>query len=131
MEQESDGAFSSKVSLNMLSNIVRTVIMALVGLLMVPYYIEQFGMAIYGILPLATSITTYVLIASDSLSNSFSRYLIMAIQSGDDDEAISTYTSSIVGMFKIVLKIVPFALFIAILSPYVFQLHVQGQEEWP
>lgn len=106
----------------MLSNMLRTVIMALLGLLMVPYYINQFGMAVYGILPLATSITTYVLIASESLANSFSRYLVMAIQSGDDDKAISTYTSTIIGMTKTVLKIAPIALIIAFISPYIFQI---------
>ena len=110
----------------MVANVARAVIMALVGLLMVPYYIDQFGMAVYGILPLATSITTYVLIASDSLVSSFSRYLIIAIQSGDDEKAITTYSSSMIGMLKAVLKIVPIAILISILSPYIFQIGPAG-----
>ena len=122
MEQTSEKSFSSKVSLNMLSNVVRIGVMALLGLLMVPYYIDELGMAVYGLLPLATSLTTYVLIASDSLASSFSRYLIMALESGDDDRAIVTYSSTIIGMTKAILKIVPVVLILAFISPYVFQI---------
>ena len=122
LEKESDRSFSSRVSLNMVTNMARAIVLALVGLLMVPYYIEQFGMEVYGLLPLATSITTYVLIASDSLVSSFSRYLIIAIQSGDEEKANVTYSSSMIGMFRAVMKILPVAILIAIISPYVFQI---------
>ena len=122
MDVGSDSTFSSKVSLNMVVNMIRIVVMALVGLLMVPYYIDQFGMAIYAVLPLATSLTMYILIASDSLANSFSRYMIMAIQSGSRRKAITTYSSSVIGMTKTMFKIVPVAILISILSPYIFQI---------
>lgn len=122
VDDMTDSSFSSKVSLNMIINLVRIMIMALVGLLMVPYYIDQFGMAVYAVLPLATSITMYILIASDSLANSFSRYMIMAIQSGNKDTAITTYSSSVIGMMKIMLKLVPIAILVSIVSPYVFQI---------
>ena len=82
-EKESEKKFFSKVSLNMVTNVTRVVVMALVGFLMVPYYIDQFGIATYAILPLATSITSYVLVASESLADSFTRYMIMAIHKGD------------------------------------------------
>lgn len=122
MDDITDSSFSSKVSLNMIINLVRIVIMALVGLLMVPYYIDQFGMAVYAVLPLATSITMYILIASDSLANSFSRYMIMAIQSGSRDMAVTTYSSSVIGMMKIMFKLIPIAILVSIASPYIFQI---------
>ena len=106
----------------MISNLVRIMVMALLGLMMVPYYIDEFGMAVYGILPLATSLTTYVIIASDGLASSFSRYMIMAIQSGDEDKAITTYSSSIIGMAKVILKVMPVVLLISIFAPYIFQI---------
>lgn len=122
METESDSSFSGRVSLNMLSNIARIVVMALLGLLMVPYYIDKFGMATYAILPLATSLTTYIQIASESLASSFSRYMIMAIQSGDEKRSVKTYTSMMIGMIKVILKVIPIALLISILSPFIFQI---------
>ena len=122
MGKETDGSFNSKVSYNLIWNIIRSVTMALVGLLMVPYYIDEFGIAVYGILPLATSITSYVMVASDSLASSFTKYLIIAIKSGDERKMNTTYSSSIIWMFKTVLKIAPIAILISIVSPYIFQI---------
>ena len=121
-EKESEKKFFSKVSLNMVTNVARVVVMALVGFLMVPYYIDQFGLATYAILPLATSITTYVLVASESLADSFTRFMIIAIHKGDRDEITKTYSSSVIGMVRIILILLPAAILISILSPYMFSV---------
>ena len=116
----SEEKFSSKVSLNMITNIVRVVVMALVGLLMVPYYIDQFGMATYALLPLVTSLTTYIQIASDSLGESFARYLTIDIHNGDREHTNITYSSSVIGMFRIMLLILPAIVLISLISPFIF-----------
>lgn len=113
----------------MLTNIARTVIMALIGLLMVPYYIDQFGLATYAILPLATSVTNYFIIVSDSLSNAFSRYMTIAVQSGDKKRANEVFTSSIIGMGKCVLVLLPLVIFIAVMSPYIFHVGDSGRSD--
>lgn len=114
--------FSSKVSLNMLTNIIRTVLMALAGLLMVPYYIDQFGIATYAILPLATTVTNYFVIIADSLSNAFSRYMTISAQTGDTNRMNVVFTSSVIGMGKCMLIMAPVAVLISLASPYVFQV---------
>ncbi len=121
-EKESEKKFFSKVSLNMVTNVTRVVVMALVGFLMVPYYIDQFGIATYAILPLATSITSYVLVASESLADSFTRYMIMAIHKGERDEITKTYSSAVIGMVRIILILLPVCILISILSPYLFSV---------
>ncbi len=119
-EVQSKESFSSKVSLNMATNVVRTVLMVLAGLLMVPYYIDQFGLAAYAILPLATSITNYFLIIADSLSNAFSRYMSIAVQNGDREQADKVFSSSVSSMAKCVLAMLPFAVVISLAAPYIF-----------
>ena len=121
-DKESEKKFFSKVSLNMVTNVTRVVVMALVGFLMVPYYIDQFGLATYAILPLATSITTYVLVASESLADSFTRFMILAIHKGDRDGINETYSSSVIGMVRIILILMPIVIIISILSPYLFSI---------
>ena len=118
-----DDEFSHRTSSNMVSNLIRTVIMALVGLLMVPYYIDEFGIATYAILPLATSVTSYFTIVADSLSNAFSRYLVVAIQSGDREGADRVFTTSVLGMARLMLILVVPVVAISVLSPYVFNTH--------
>ncbi|MBR1974007.1 MAG: hypothetical protein IKA33_04995, partial [Candidatus Methanomethylophilaceae archaeon] len=103
MTDVSDRAFSSKVSLNVLTNVVRTVVMAIVGFMMVPYYIGEFGMAAYAIIPLITTVTTYFLAMSDSLASAFTRYTAVAVGEGDMDAVNRTFTSSVVGMAKCIL----------------------------
>ena len=73
--QEGYDPFSSRVSINVSVNIIRTIVMALTGFLMVPYYIGSLGMATYAIIPLITSVTTYFLAMSDSLADAFTRYI--------------------------------------------------------
>ena len=104
----------------MITNITRVAVMAVIGLAMVPYYIDQFGIATYAILPLVTSLTTYVQIASDSLGESFARFLVLAIHGGDEEQTNRTYTSSVVGMFKIVMIMMPVIIIISLISPIVF-----------
>ncbi len=103
-------------------NILRTAVMALFGFLMVPYYIDQFGLATYAILPLATSISSYVLSVTDPLGDAFARYTSIAVQKGDIGLANKTYSSSVFGMLKCVAVLVPLALLVSVISPYVFNI---------
>ena len=104
----------------MVTNIIRVAVMAIIGLAMVPYYIDQFGIRTYAILPLVTSLTTYVQIASDSLGESFARFLVLAIHGGDEAQTNRTYTSSIVGMFKLIMITLPVIVIISLVSPIIF-----------
>ena len=114
--------FSSKVSYNMAINILRTVVMALFGFLMVPYYIDQFGLATYAILPLATSISSYVLAITDPLGDAFARYTSIAIQKNDMGLANRTYSSSMFGMMRCMAVLIPLVVLISLASPYVFNV---------
>ena len=115
-------AFSSKVSLNMATNVARTVVMAVVGLLMVPYYIDEFGLSAYAIIPLATSVTNYFIIISDSLSNAFTRYMVVAIQKDDMPGANRVFTTSVIGMGGCMIVLLPIVALLAVLSPYIFNI---------
>ena len=121
MKEQASDAFSSKVSHNMVSNIVRTVLMALIGLLMVPYYLDEFGLATYAILPLATTVTNYFLIISDSIANAFSRYMVIAIQNKDVEGTNRVFTTSVIGLGKCMAVLLVFSIIVSVAAPYVFQ----------
>jgi len=57
MPMAEDSKFWERTSLNATINIVRTVVTALIGVLMVPYYIDTLGIATYGLIPLATAMS--------------------------------------------------------------------------
>lgn len=106
----------------MVTNVIRTLLTALIGLLLVPYYIDELGIAVYGILPLATSVTSYVLVVSDEITNAFSRYLVISIHDGDEKETNRVYTTTVIGLGKMVLVVAPVVILISLASPYIFQI---------
>lgn len=106
----------------MVANVLRTVLMALAGLLMVPYYIDEFGLATYAILPLATTVTNYFVMISDSLSNAFSRYMSISVQTEDPDRLNTVFSSSVVGMAKCMALMFPIAVMVSVIAPYVFHV---------
>ncbi|MDR1405025.1 MAG: lipopolysaccharide biosynthesis protein [Candidatus Methanoplasma sp.] len=114
--------FSKRLAPNMVTNVIRTVLTAMIGLLLVPYYIGELGSAVYAILPLATSVTSYVLVVSDEITNAFSRYLVISIHRNDREEANRVYTTTIIGLGKTVFAIAPIVAIVSFVSPYVFQI---------
>lgn len=121
-QKQKDDTFASKVSFNMGANILRTLIMALFGFLMVPYYIDELGLATYAILPLITSVSTYVLAVTDPLGDAFARYTAVAVQGHDMEGASKAYSSSMAGMAAVVLMLMPVVVIISMLAPYVFNV---------
>ena len=121
MKEQYD-SFSSRVSINVSVNIIRTVVMALTGFLMVPYYIGTLGMATYAIIPLITAVTTYFLAMSDSLAEAFARYTAISVQNGDSDAVNRTYTSSVIGMAKCIVILMPLVLVLSFVAPYIFNV---------
>ena len=86
-----DRSFWARTPLNAAMNITRTVVMALIGVFLVPFYIDNLGLATYGIIPLATTMTSYVMIIADSLESACSRYSTLAInRSSDASKELST-----------------------------------------
>ena len=106
----------------MVTNIVRTALTALIGLMLVPFFIDELGRGVYGILPLATSITTYVVVISDELTKAFSRSLIIALHDEDKNEANKVYTTTVLGLGKVVLMLFPVIVLISYISPSIFQI---------
>ena len=120
--QEGYDTFSSRVSINVSVNIIRTIVMALTGFLMVPYYIGSLGMATYAIIPLITSVTTYFLAMSDSLADAFTRYTAISVQNGDSDAVNRTFTSSVIGMAKCVAMLMPVVIILSVVAPFIFNI---------
>ncbi|MDY5873029.1 MAG: oligosaccharide flippase family protein [Candidatus Methanomethylophilaceae archaeon] len=109
-----------KTSLNVLTNVIRTVLMALIGILLVPYYLDTLGVGTYALIPLATTITSYILIVTDSMVSACSRYVVITIQTKSEEEAEISFNSAFFGILRMMLLMVPFALAFSIASPYVF-----------
>lgn len=119
--------FADQLPRNLLANVVYFLANIVVGILLVPYFISSLGVAAYGLIPLATSITGYVAIVVQSLNTAVSRFLTVDLQREDYATANRTFNTSLFGLSAAVLLMVPIVLAVACFVPSIF--HVPAEQE--
>lgn len=119
--------FADQLPRNLLANIIYLLANVGIGILLVPYFVSKLGVAAYGLLPLATSITGYVAIVVQSLNTSVSRYLTVDLQREDYAAANRTFNTALFGLSAVILLTIPVVIVVAWFVPSVFQVP-DGQE---
>ncbi|MBO4763761.1 MAG: hypothetical protein J5485_03995 [Candidatus Methanomethylophilaceae archaeon] len=117
-----DGGFFDRTLVNTVTNVIKTVVMAVIGVMMVPYYLDVLGMSTYAVIPLAATMTSYVMIMAESLTEACSRYSIMAVGKGDRRESLRTFNSAFFGILRVCAVLIPVVIFLSFVSPYVFDV---------
>jgi len=123
----SSRGFADQFPRNLLANIIYFLANVAIGLLLVPYFVSKLGVAAYGLIPLATSITGYVAIVVQSLNTSVSRYLTVDLQREDYAAANRTFNTALFGLSAVILLMVPVVVVVAWFVPSIFQIPA-GQE---
>lgn len=118
-EEKADSA--RRIMPNVISNLAFMLINFAMGLILTPYYLDTLGAASYAIIPVATSVTSYIVLISDSLSSTVSRYLTIEMNS-DRTGANRTFNTAVWGFTGIVVAAIPVVMIIAILSPSIFDI---------
>jgi len=119
--------FAAQFPKNLIANIAYFLVNVLIGLLLVPYFISTLGVAAYGIIPLATSLTGYVAIVVQSLNTAVSRFLTVDLQREDYPAANKTFNTAFFGLSALILLMVPVVILVAYSVPMVFHIPA-GQE---
>ncbi len=114
--------FSTQLPKNLIANILYFLINIIIGLILVPYFVSTLGVAAYGLIPLATSITGYVGIVVQSLNTSVSRYLTVDLQQEDFEAANQTFNTAIVGLSLLLLLMIPIIIIVAYFIPNIFSV---------
>lgn len=121
-ESAADIKFSKRFSANLVTNIISLILSTLVGLLLIPFFIDTLGEAAYGLVPLATSVTTYVTLLIDSLNAATGRYLMFDLRASKIEDARITFNTALSTILCCVAILLPFALLVAFSSPYIFNI---------
>lgn len=114
--------FKKEFSRNITSNAIVFIISILVGLLIVPFYINSLGLAAYGIIPLATSITSYVMLVLDSLNGAISRFLTIHIQRSNLIGTNQIFNTALITIIGLIVLLAPVAVVIAWFAPDFFNI---------
>ena len=124
---ENQEAFNKQVPKNLIANTLYFIYNIIIGLLLVPYFIDSLGVASYALIPLATSITNYVNLVAQSLNISVSRYLTIDLQKGELKKANITFNTALFGTLGVILIMFPIILLISYYTPSFFAIP-EGQE---
>lgn len=119
--------FSKQVPKNLLANILYFILNVIIGLFLVPFFIDSLGVASYALIPLATSLTGYVNLVVQSLNTSVSRYLTIDLQKQEFKKANITFNTALFGTLGIILLMLPLVMLISYYSPSFFEIP-SGQE---
>lgn len=117
-----DIGFQKRFSKNLLSNIIYFILSIIVGLALVPFFLDTLGESAYGLVPLATSLTSYVTLFIDGVNESISRYLTIDLQQGRLKKAITTYNTALFGTLGILTLMIPVGIAAAVFSPTFFEI---------
>lgn len=113
--------YAKSFSRNVITNIISLAISTLVGLLLVPFFLDSLGPSAYALIPLATSLAGYVTFIIDILNASVSRYLTIELQTGNIQKANETYSTSYAILLITVLICIPIALAVSFAAPWIFE----------
>ncbi|WMW25426.1 polysaccharide biosynthesis protein [Methanolobus sediminis] len=93
-----------------------------IGIFLVPYFVDTLGVSGYAIIPLATSITGYVGLVSQSLQSSVSRYITIDIQKEDYLTARKTFNTALFGTLGLCVLLLPLVFVISFYAPDYFSI---------
>lgn len=114
--------FSKQVPKNLIANVSIFILNIIIGMLLVPFFIDTLGIGSYALIPLATSFTSYVSLIVQSLNTSVYRYLTIDLQKKEYKKANITFNTSLFGTFGIILLLIPIALLISYYAPTFFDI---------
>jgi len=126
-ESEMNRRFASQLPGNLISNIAYFLVSIVISILLVPYFLSTLGVAAYGLIPLAGSITGYVAIVVQSLNTTVTRFLTVDLQRNDFAAANRTFNTSFFGLFIIIALTLPIVIIVSWFIPAIFNVP-QGQE---
>lgn len=113
--------------INITANFAYFVLTVGIGIWLVPYLIKHVGVAAYGLVPLAISITEYMSLLTVSINGAVSRYLTIDLQKKDTATANQTFNTAFLGSLGIVILILPFGGLFSYYVPDILEVPA-GQE---
>ncbi|MGB9940822.1 lipopolysaccharide biosynthesis protein [Methanosarcina sp.] len=125
---ENQETFSKQVPKNLLANVLYFILNIIIGLFLVPFFIDSLGVASYALVPLATSLTGYVNLVVQSLNTSVSRYLTIDLQKKEFKKANVTFNTALFGTLGIILLMLPFVILISYYAPSFFEIPASQED---
>jgi membrane protein EpsK len=106
MESGTDTAGHRRFIVNMFSNLGNFGVAIFVGIWFTPYLVKHLGVAVYGMIPLATMVTSYLSLVTLALNSAVGRFIIIASEQGDVPRANRYFNTSLFGSIALAVLLV-------------------------
>lgn len=117
-----------RFAMNVFSNIVMLGLNMAVGIWLTPYLINNLGIASYGLVPLANSITSYMSVLIAALNSAVGRFLTIDLRRGAFGTADRTFNTAFWGSVGFGAILLPLVLGISVAAPLLFNVPA-GEEQ--
>ena len=98
----------SRLALNVLANAANVVVNIFVGIWFTRYLVRHLGVSAYGLVPLVSQVVSYFSILTLSLNSTVGRYLTVALERGEVEDANGYFNTSFFGgLLAIAVLLVP------------------------
>lgn len=121
--------FAQRLPANLLSNTAYFFLNIIVGLALVPFFIDSLGPVAYGLIPLATSLTSYVTIIIDAINQAVTRFLTIDLQKSDFKRANETFNTALFATLGVIVLLIPIAIAVAWAAPSIFNIGDESSNE--
>jgi O-antigen/teichoic acid export membrane protein len=117
-----------RFAINVLSNIIMLGLNMVVGIWLTPYLIGHLGVASYGLVPLANSVTSYMSVLNAALNSAVGRFLTIDLRRSERGTAIRTFNTAFWGSIGLGIILLPLVVGISAAAPLFFNVP-PGQEQ--
>jgi len=97
---------------NLITNIANFIVTVVVGLWMTPYLIHYLGITGYGLIPLITTVTSYLSVLTLSINASVGRFVTLLMERGEAEPANRVFNTALFSIVAILLVLLPVGIWI-------------------
>jgi O-antigen/teichoic acid export membrane protein len=108
--------------INVFSNVTVYALFLAIGLWFTPYLIRNLGVAAYGLIPLASSVSSYLSLITLSINGAVGRFLAIDIQNHNSEGANVTFNTALAGLLTIAIVTLPILIGLVPFVPRVFNI---------
>ncbi len=119
---ESRKTFIRQFPKNLGSNIALFLVNIAIGIWLIPYFIHNLGVAAYGLIPLANSLTHYVALVTIAISGGIARFLTIDLQQKNYDRANRTFNTSFWSIAAVIAISLPLLAIFTQFVPLLFKV---------
>lgn len=112
----------NQTRINLYTNILTLIVNVIIVLTYTPYLVNQLGVAVYGVLPLALIINQFIGVVTSTLTHSFTRFYSVSLQKKEYVEASKVISTSLISVFAIIVLIIPFLSYLVVKVDDFFQI---------